>query len=152
MFDTINGLPVHALVVHGVVVLLPLMSLVTIAVAFRPTWRAVATPWVAALDAAVFGLAWVAKESGEQLQARLGGEIAEHHAELGDLLPWFALGLFAASVLLWFTVRRRTVLLPLALAAVVIAGLAAIGWTVWVGDTGARSVWEDVVTNTSAPN
>jgi hypothetical protein len=35
MFDTISGLPVHALVVHTVVVLLPLMSIVTVAIALR---------------------------------------------------------------------------------------------------------------------
>ncbi len=32
MFDTVNGLPVHPLVVHAVVVLLPLALLGTIAV------------------------------------------------------------------------------------------------------------------------
>ena len=30
MFDTIAGLPIHALVVHGVVVLLPLMAIATL--------------------------------------------------------------------------------------------------------------------------
>ena len=40
MFDTIDGLPVHALVVHAVVVLLPLALLGTIAIAVRPAWRA----------------------------------------------------------------------------------------------------------------
>ena len=46
MFDTIAGLPVHALVVHGVVVLLPLMSLVTVVWAFVPSAPArVGMPW-----------------------------------------------------------------------------------------------------------
>ena len=36
MFDTIAGLPIHALVVHGVVVLLPLMAIATLVWAFRP--------------------------------------------------------------------------------------------------------------------
>ncbi len=40
MFDLINGLPIHPLVVHGVVVLLPLAILGTIAIAARPAWRA----------------------------------------------------------------------------------------------------------------
>ena len=39
MFDTINGMPLHPLVVHGVVVLLPLAALGTIAIAVRPVWR-----------------------------------------------------------------------------------------------------------------
>ena len=36
MFDLINGLPVHTLVVHAVVVLVPLTALGTIALAVRP--------------------------------------------------------------------------------------------------------------------
>ena len=39
MFDLINGLPVHPLVVHAVVVLLPLATLGLIAIAVRPAWR-----------------------------------------------------------------------------------------------------------------
>ncbi len=36
MFDTFQGLPLHALVVHATVVLVPLMSLITVFVALRP--------------------------------------------------------------------------------------------------------------------
>ena len=39
VFDLINGLPVHPLVVHAVVVLVPLAALGTIAIALRPAWR-----------------------------------------------------------------------------------------------------------------
>ncbi|MCW2828706.1 MAG: hypothetical protein JWQ67_2322, partial [Marmoricola sp.] len=39
MFDTFNGIPLHPLVVHAVVVLLPLAILGTIAIAVRPGWR-----------------------------------------------------------------------------------------------------------------
>ena len=38
VFDTVLGLPVHALVVHGVVVLLPLMAIITAVVACVPRW------------------------------------------------------------------------------------------------------------------
>ncbi|MGZ4612906.1 MAG: DUF2231 domain-containing protein, partial [Kineosporiaceae bacterium] len=70
MFDTISGLPLHALVVHAVVVLLPLMSIVTAAIAWRPRWRQHA-PVVAVIDGILVVIALVAKKSGEQLQARL---------------------------------------------------------------------------------
>lgn len=39
MFTQFDGLPVHPLVVHAVVVLLPAAVLGTIAVAVRPAWR-----------------------------------------------------------------------------------------------------------------
>jgi uncharacterized membrane protein len=153
MFDTIFGLPVHALVVHAVVVLLPLMAIVTVAVAFRPSWRAVATPWVLVADLLVYGLTFAAAESGEALKARLGenGAAIEEHMDYGTYLPWFALALAAAAALLWFSVRYRAALLPVALVAVVVTGLAAIVWTVLTGDSGARAVWEDVVSNTRPP-
>ena len=39
VFDLINGVPIHPLVVHAVVVLLPLAVLGTIAIVVRPAWR-----------------------------------------------------------------------------------------------------------------
>src|SRR5215210_6675974 len=98
MFDTISGLPVHVLVVHAVVVLLPLMAVVTVAVALRRGWRS-AAPWVVLADAVVVGLAYVAKKSGEVLQKRLSQftpNVAEDHATHGDILWYFALALLVA--------------------------------------------------------
>lgn len=153
VFDTIFGLPVHALVVHAVVVLLPLMAVLSIVVALRSRWRAVATTWVVAGNAVVLVLAYVARESGEKLRARLqltGGQI-ETHERYGTWLPWVALALLLATALLWIAVRRRTALLPVAIVAVILTAIMAIVWTVLTGDSGARAVWESVIENTSPP-
>lgn len=150
MFDTIAGLPVHPLVVHAVVVLLPVMALVSIAVAVRPQWRSAAR-WVVLANAVVFAMSFVAKESGEKLQGRLGGEIAEEHAEYGDVLPLFALGLLLATAVLWYATTRGGIVVPVSVVLVVLAAVAAIGWTVVTGDTGARSVWENKIAGTTAP-
>ncbi|GAA4243047.1 DUF2231 domain-containing protein [Dactylosporangium darangshiense] len=40
MLDKINGLPVHPLVVHAAVALLPLAAIGVIAIAVRPAWLA----------------------------------------------------------------------------------------------------------------
>jgi uncharacterized membrane protein len=154
VFDTIAGLPIHPLVVHAVVVLLPLMALVTIAVAVRPGWRRAALLVVAA-DAVVLVLAFVAKESGEKLQGRLGSlrpgvVVAKEHAEQGDLVPWFALALLVAAVVVWLA-RRRTALTTISVVLSVVAGLAAIGWIVVVGHSGATDVWSGIVSSTTAP-
>ena len=61
MFDTVLGLPVHVLVVHAVVVGLPLMALVTAAVAFMPTLRLRLAWPVAVADAGVVLLTLVAR-------------------------------------------------------------------------------------------
>ncbi len=56
MFDTFQGLPVHALIVHATVVLLPLMCLVTVLVAVRPRLRAKYAWWTFAADVALIAL------------------------------------------------------------------------------------------------
>lgn len=81
MYDLINGVPVHPLVVHAVVVLLPLAILGTVAIAVRPRWRLTHGPLVvgAALVATV--LCPVATSSGEELEHRVGNP--GKHADLG---------------------------------------------------------------------
>ena len=152
MFDTIGGLPVHVLVVHAVVVLLPLMAVVTVAVAVRRGWRS-ATPWVVLADAVVVGLAYVAKESGEVLQKRLSQftpNVAQDHGKHGDLVWYFALALLVAAVLVWLTSRSAR-LVPVAVAAAILTGVASLWWIYLTGESGARAVWGDTVANTKAP-
>lgn len=156
MFDTFAGLPVHALVVHGAVVLLPLMAVVTCVIVVRPSWRtrsALVATVVA--DAAVVIMCFVAKESGEKLQDRLsqaaGHEVAEDHAELGDVLPLFALALLIVVVVILVLVHRgaSTVLVNVTVALTVAIAIASVGWTVAVGHSGAESVWKDQVVGSS---
>ena len=152
MFDTISGLPVHALVVHAVVVLLPLMSLVTIAVAVRPRWRHYA-PAVALIDAVVVVCALVVKESGERLQARLqqlNPAVAHDHSQQGRLVPYVALAVFVAAVLVWAT-QRFPRIVPLAVVVALGAGATGIYWTYVTGESGARAVWGETIANTKPP-
>jgi len=140
MFDTIDGLPVHALVIHAVVVLLPLMAVLTIVVAVRRGLRERYSWWVLAGNVVVAGLTLVAKQSGEALRASLGGQIAKEHAALRTLLPWFALFLVLASVGMALT-RRNRALGPVAVVLTIVAAVAAVVWTVRTGDAGTRAVW-----------
>ena len=71
MFDTVAGLPVHALVVHAVVVLLPLAALATAVWAFRSSDPPRVGYAVVAADAVVTALAFVARFSGEALEPTL---------------------------------------------------------------------------------
>lgn len=153
MFDTITGLPVHALVVHAVVVGLPVMALLTVIAAVRPGWRARA--WLIALgDALMVGAALVARQSGKNLQGRLselgGTVIAATHGREGTWMWAFALALTLAAVLVWAS-ARRTGLVPVAVVLAILTGVATAGWTVVVGDSGARAVWEQTIKNTRAP-
>ncbi|WP_345044520.1 DUF2231 domain-containing protein [Georgenia daeguensis] len=99
MFDLIAGLPLHPLVVHAVVVLLPLAAAGTLALAVVPAWRRFGVP-VALLATASTALVPVATRSGEALAGRVG-QPAGDHATLGGQLLWFALPL---AVLVWLLV------------------------------------------------
>ncbi|MEO3938333.1 DUF2231 domain-containing protein [Dermatophilaceae bacterium Soc4.6] len=138
---TISGLPLHPLVVHAVVVLLPLMALLTVVVAARPRLRETRIWWVVGANAVMTGVTLLARESGQSLQSSLGGRVAQQHAEIGGLLPLFAGILFLASAAVGLTRRSKT-LGTVATVVSVLAAVAAVAWTVRTGDSGARAVWE----------
>ncbi len=153
MFDTFQGLPVHALVLHGSVVLVPLMAALTVLVAVVPRVRALAAWPVVAGNVVALVMVFVTSESGEALQGRLpANEQITQHAELGERMTPFTIGMLVASVLV-AVLRRRTGSLMLAAGAVaVVAAGAATVWVVLVGHSGSTAVWKDVVSSTnSAP-
>lgn len=158
MFDLINGLPVHPLVVHAVVVLLPLATLGTIAIAVRPAWRRPYGLLVVGCTAVATALLPVATSSGEALEEHVGNP--GEHAELGDQLIWFAIPMLLLAAALWWLDRRslatgaagsaRTASAGLVRTVAVLAVLAGLATSVQVyrvGDTGARAAWGDQVSS-----
>jgi hypothetical protein len=155
VFDLVNGLPVHALVVHAVVVLLPLACIGTIAIAVRPSWRHRYGVLVVACAAVATALIPVATSSGEALESRVGNP--GEHAELGDQLIWFAIPLLALSLaLVWLdrrhrasestdVDRKRSGVTRLVAVLALVAALATSVQVYRVGDSGARAAWGDRV-------
>jgi uncharacterized membrane protein len=149
MFDLIDGIPVHPLVVHAIVVLLPLATLGTIAIAVRPGWRGPYGPLVVAAALVATVLCPVATSSGEELARRVGNP--GEHAELGDTLVWFALALLITSAALVWLERRhgrsertgRPMILNVVAVLAIIIGLASVVQVYRVGDSGARAAWGD---------
>lgn len=155
---TIGGLPLHPLLVHAVVVLLPLGVLGLIAVILKPEWRR-HYGWLAvgilALGAV---LAIAASETGEQLLSI--AEVSEDHEELGKLMGMLAL-VNAAVGLVWFwplrtatPTRGASVLGSGRQALVAIAALllsvASLGMIAAVGHSGAQAVWQAKVEEAAA--
>jgi cytochrome b involved in lipid metabolism len=152
VFDLITGLPVHILVNHVVVVIVPLAVItVILAVAFprlRQSYRypAVGLAIVGALSAIV------AEQSGEALDARVG--VAEEHSEWGEMLPPVAVALAVLSVI-WLIVSymsssRGKILAGVIGGVVIIVGIVAVVITVLAGHSGAQSVWGDRVSQTES--
>jgi hypothetical protein len=149
MPETLGGIPLHPLVVHAVVVLLPLAALGVIAIALVPSWRTRFGVLVVAAAAVATGLVPVATSTGEQLEESVSESAQlERHGELGDGVIFGALPLLVLSVALWWFGRRaqsgspvpRWLNLLVTIAAVVVA-VGAIVQMVLVGHSGAKAVW-----------
>lgn len=149
MFDTVLGLPVHALVVHVVVVLVPLAALGVVGLALVPAWRARFGWAVLALATAGLAAVPVATASGRRLQERLhaGGVVAkqiDHHRSMGQLVLWPTLALWVLALALVLLDRRpargRLAVNVVAVVAVLAAGAAAAQVAI-AGHLGTTAVW-----------
>ena len=145
----INGLPLHALVVHAAVVFGPLAALTGVLYAVVPRWQAVLRWPLVALAAVALVTIWVAALSGEEVAEAntYGGPLAElldQHEERADWLriatTAFAVSAFATA---WWHTRRGVVRVVL----LVLTALLAVDTLVLVvltGDAGAQLAWYGV--------
>lgn len=144
----IDGLPLHVLVVHLAVVLVPTAALAVLLVAVWPAARTRLGPLPLALALGALAVVPVTTSAGNWLRDRVGESASvRRHAELGEgLLPW-VIALAATAAALWWLGRTegRLDAGPMRVAAGVLTLVVAVGTVVTVyrvGDSGARSVWE----------
>ncbi|MGC4111086.1 MAG: hypothetical protein QM747_11830 [Nocardioides sp.] len=153
-----NGLPVHPLIVHVVVVFAPLAGIGGILYAVVPRWRwLLRWPLVAsALIAAAAGI--IAVKSGHDLenQRHLQSlpELAVH-VHRGEILRWLLLAFLVPTALSAWLLggpsplasgaggrEARAKAVELAVSALLVVGAIAVLVSVFLtGDAGARSVW-----------
>jgi len=173
MPDFVNGLPLHALVVHGVVVLVPLAVLGAVVIALWPAARQRHGWLVVAVAAVGTAMVPVAAGSGEGLERKLPeNPLIEEHAELGGTLIFFVLPLLLSVLALMVvhtvaakatapstpapgapgdTVTTTRTAPAWTKVALVVTALLSIGFGVAagvqvyrVGDAGSKAVWEGV--------
>ncbi|WP_019926929.1 DUF2231 domain-containing protein [Nocardia sp. BMG111209] len=156
--STIDGLPVHALLVHVIVVLVPLTAVLAALCAVWPAARRRLVWLVAVLAAVTLALTPVTTGAGEWLERRVGPSPGlRTHTDLGDTMIWFtaALAVAAALLVLWHVREGRKPLgrLLAGVIAVVIlaASVAAVVQVYRVGESGARAVWGGVAAVAPAP-
>jgi uncharacterized membrane protein len=153
-----NGLPLHPLVVHVVVVFAPLAGIGGILYALVPKWRWwLRWPLVAcAVIAAVAGI--VAVQSGQELENQRNlqtlPELATHSAR-GRFLRWVMLAFLVPTALAAWQLRGpspvasdgsssrgRTGVVAWAIQLLLVAGAVTVLVCVFLtGDSGSRSVW-----------
>ncbi len=152
ILDSVAGLPMHPLIVHGAVVLVPLAALGLMLMAVRSAFSRRFGVLVVIVAGAAALASVAAKLSGEEFAERVG--TPEVHAELGDVMPLVAIGLFVLGLVFWLVDRGIPGNKPrpgwLIVYAIVLfaASVFAIYWTIRVGHSGAEAVWSDVVPST----
>ncbi|MGW7261049.1 DUF2231 domain-containing protein [Streptomyces sp. NPDC054834] len=161
----VNGLPAHVLLVHVVVVLVPLTALALVACAVWPRAARRLGPLLPLLALASLVSVPLTTQAGEWLERHVDSDaLVRRHAELGDgLLPW-ALGLSVLATAVWWAARRQAAAagtgapeaasagsgrwssLPVRTAVAVLSLAVAAGAVVDVyriGDSGAKAAWHD---------
>ena len=155
MPESVLGLPLHPLIVHATVVVIPTAAALLVLSALLPRfrrWAGILTP-LSAVAALV--LVPITTSSGAELNSQLDDTpLIEKHAELAShMLPW-VVGLAVVSVALyavdWRTRRygqQARASRPLAVTLAVLAIIAGGGATVQValvGHAGAEAAWSSV--------
>lgn len=144
-FDLILGLPVHPLIVHSAVVLVPIVALAAIVMSYLPSFSRRYGKLVIAIAVIAQTTLVAAKLSGESFEERIGKEV-ERHQNFGDLAPWLTLPMLVLLFIRWRMDREgATVGSPLIRRLVsillVLAAIAALVIIFLTGHSGAESVW-----------
>ena len=150
----VDDLPLHPLVVHLPVVLLPLIAAGLAVYVVAPRWRGPLGPVLAALAFGAAGAAVLAVATGEQLgdALRRADELDAHRA-LGERSRAYAIVLaFALTGLVGYARRparpdARVTGAAAAVAVLAVGAAAAVGLT---GHTGAQLAWKDKLAATKA--
>lgn len=152
MFDQVLDLPLHPLIVHAAVFLIPLAGLLGVLFVIPKTraWARLPMLIVALAGAAV---AYVSRESGQALLVAISATASPEemaaavaHEEHGDRLFYYSLAYAVVAVLAYLlSIPGRSVfrgILAIVVSVVLVAGAGALMWqTVIAGHSGAVAVW-----------
>ncbi len=151
IFDELQGLPVHPLVVHAVVILVPLSALGLLAIMAVPRWRRPGQ-WIVLAGLVIGGVGtYIAKLSGDSLSAAVG--LPVFHAEWGNNMVTLVVVLIAVTGA-WIFLEHlgtRRVLQRISAVLAGVLSVAALGMTYVVGHSGAESVWEGTFEQAKQP-
>ena len=139
------GLPLHPLLVHSAVVLVPLVAISALVMSYLPSFSRRHGKLILILALVAQVSVFLAKMSGEAFSEILNKNV-EKHAELGEIAPIVTLPMVALIYLRWRMDRSGStfgsvVIRRLTSVALVLASLISIIIIVLVGHSGASSVW-----------
>jgi len=138
----IGSLPAHPLIIHGVIILLPLLAVLIIVGIFKRKLLRKFHLYLIPVTAFITGTVIAAKSSGESLSKVVG--LPQKHAEWGENLLLLSLILLATLIIYsFFAFYKRSKTFSRVLGGIlVLLCLASIVLTYLVGHSGAESVWK----------
>jgi len=144
-FGTLAGLPLHPLLVHSAVVLVPLVAIGALVMSYLPSFSRRHGKIILILAVIAQVSVFLAKMSGEAFAEILDKNV-EKHVELGEITPLVTLPMVILIYLRWRMDRSGStfgsvVIRRLTSVALVVASLISIIVIVLVGHSGASSVW-----------
>jgi hypothetical protein len=144
-FGMLAGLPLHPLLVHSAVVLVPLVSIGALVMSYLPSFSRRHGKLILILAVIAQVSVFLAKMSGEAFAEILDKNV-EKHAELGEIAPLVTIPMVALIYLRWRMDRAGSttgsvVIRRLISVALVIASLVSLVVIFLVGHSGASSVW-----------
>ena len=144
-FGMIAGLPLHPLLVHSAVVLVPLVAIGALVMSYLPSFSRRHGKLILILAVIAQVSVFLAKMSGEAFAEILDKNV-EKHAELGEIAPLVTIPMVALIYLRWRMDRAGSttgsvVIRRLISVALVIASLVSLVVIFLVGHSGASSVW-----------
>jgi uncharacterized membrane protein len=163
VFEEFQGIPMHPLLVHAAVVLLPLQVMAGIAFAVLPRFRRYLGWFVAGVAVAAPLAAYIARLSGQALRDRLirngtsdAGVLAriQQHNDYADLAMYSSIGLGVLMLVLLVLEIRRVRgaadgsgsgglnILMIILMVLTLGAAGTTGYYIFqTGDSGAKMTW-----------
>ncbi|AXT84809.1 hypothetical protein C6I20_06120 [Aeromicrobium sp. A1-2] len=154
------GLPLHPLIVHATVVIIPTAAVVVLLAALWPRFRQWAGPLPVATSLVGLILVPLSTSTGETLERHVerSAQLREHTHLADGLLPWMIGLTVVASIgyaLYWRSAREGSVRRAFTMAVAVLAIAAAAGTAVQVariGHSGAEAAWADTSMSAAPPS
>ncbi len=145
LFGSVAGLPLHPLVIHASVVLIPLVAIGALVMSYLPSFSRRYGKLILVIALFAQLSLFLAKVTGEAFEEILDKDMG-NHAELGEIAPFITLPMVALIYLRWRLDRSGATvgsvwLRRLTSLALIVASLASITVIVLVGHSGAESVW-----------
>ena len=151
---TVNGLPLHPLVVHATVVTLPVTAVLALVYVYRANTGSRLKPRedgrlrLALLVLAIVcaALVWLTRFSGFQLRDALGmpAPLVHDHEVWADLLAWATYAFAVVAVVVSFRDQRADWMRGLLHALLVVAAVGVVVLCGFAGDAGAQLVYGSV--------